>query len=273
MKRILNYPGSKWRMSDLIIEIMPPHKTYLEPYFGSGAVFFNKDKVQVETINDLDGRLINMFRVLRENTNELVKLVHLTPYSRQEYDLSKRISDNNLEDARRMLVRCWFAIGGKTNADVGWRRNINWNGPYNTYEWNDMPNRLIEAAERLKGAQIENKSAIELIHEHRNDKDVMIYCDPPYLDETRVSKHYTNEMSNQDHIKLLKCLANVDGKVILSGYPNNLYDEYLSEWFKVTEETRIGINNTNKRTATEVLWCNFEPPTQINLFESVKGYE
>ncbi len=267
MKRILNYPGSKWRMSDLIIELMPAHKTYLEPFFGSGAVFFNKDKVQVETINDLDGRLINMFKVLRENTDALLKLIYLTPYSRQEYDLSKQISDNNLEDARRMLVRCWFAIGGKTNADVGWRRNINWNGPYNTHEWSDMPNRLLVAAERLKEAQIENKNAIELINEHRNDKDVMIYCDPPYLDTTRVSKHYENEMSNKEHLQLLESLEQVKGKVILSGYPNDMYDQLLNGWYKVTEETRIGINNTNKRTATEVLWCNFEPPMQMNLFE------
>lgn len=65
MKRILNYPGSKWTLAAKIIEIMPPHKTYIEPFFGSGAVYFNKPSVQVETINDIDSRVVNFFKVCR----------------------------------------------------------------------------------------------------------------------------------------------------------------------------------------------------------------
>lgn len=266
MKRILNYPGSKWTLASYIISLMPKHKAYLEPYFGSGAVFFNKDKAIVETINDIDGRLINMFKQMRDNKQELIEKVSLTPFSRAEYEQSKVISNDDVEDARRMLVRCWFAVGGKTNADVGWRRNINWNGPYNTYEWKDMPNRIMGAADRLKDAQIESKNAIELINEHVNDKDVLIYADPPYLDSTRVSKHYENEMTNEDHLVLLNVLKLHTGPVLLSGYDSDLYKKELTGWYQVTRETKIGINNKNKRTAEEVVWCNFEPPTQTSLF-------
>lgn len=96
----------------------------------------------METINDVDGRLVNLWKVMRNQPDELARAAHMTLYSREEYELSKSIAENPLEDARRMLVRCWFAVGGKTNADVGFRRNISWNGPYNTYEWSDMPNRI-----------------------------------------------------------------------------------------------------------------------------------
>lgn len=267
MKRILNYPGSKWSMARMIIDLMPSHKTYLETHFGSGAVYFNKDKAIVSTINDKDDRLINMFQQLRDNENHLVKSIMLTPYSRAEYELSKEISLNKLEDARRMLVRCWFAIGGKTNADVGWRRNINWNGPYNTYEWKDLPDRLKVAANKLKDAQIECKDAAELVMEHINDSDVLIYADPPYLDSTRVSKHYANEMDDHQHISLLNALKKHSGPVLLSGYDSQLYRDLLEGWYTVKKDAQIGITNSKKRVVQEVVWCNFEPPAQLKLFD------
>lgn len=213
MKRILNYPGSKWRSAQFIINQFPNHKAYLEPYFGSGAVFFNKSKVTLETINDVDGRLINLFDQIRNRPAELSFLVKMTPYSREEYERSQEVSIDKLEDARRMLVRCWFAIGGKTNAMVGWRRNISWNGPYNTYDWNNIPAIILEAAERLKEAQIENKDAVELIKE-MNDVDTLIYADPPYLRETRVSNHYENEMSEYEHTEMLEALRAHKGPVL-----------------------------------------------------------
>lgn len=113
MKRILNYPGSKWSMSDWIIGNMPQHEVYLEPFFGSGAVFFNKPPVKVETINDIDGRIVNLFRVIREQPEELSRLILFTPFSREEYKLSYQVDPDPLEDARRFLVRCWQAIGAK----------------------------------------------------------------------------------------------------------------------------------------------------------------
>ncbi|HDU3202565.1 TPA: DNA adenine methylase, partial [Listeria monocytogenes] len=116
MKRILNYPGSKWSLADLIIDNMPKHKSYLEPFCGSCAVFMNKQKATLETINDLDGRLVNLFKAMRDNPEKLQYLIMHTLYSREEYMLSQEITSDSLEDARRMAVRLWFAVGGKTNA-------------------------------------------------------------------------------------------------------------------------------------------------------------
>lgn len=248
---------------------MPDHEVYLEPFFGSGAVFFNKPKKVVETINDIDNRLVNLFKQMRDNPKELSRLVDHTLYSRTEYDLSVEQSADELEDARRMLVRCWMAIGGKTNSQVGWRRNVSENGPYNTYEWNDMKNRIFEAADRLKDAQIECKDALQLIGEY-NRPNVLIYADPPYVHSTRKSKHYETEFSNEEHVALLSALKLHKGPVLLSGYDSEIYKEHLTGWTHKTFEIKTGFTGKIRKTAVEVLWMNelaSESAGQMNLFE------
>lgn len=84
---MLKYPGSKWRIAEWIVSMMPEHKSYLEPFFGSGAVFFTKKPSRIETINDLDGEIVNLFRVIRERSEELERAVALTPYRRKEYEV------------------------------------------------------------------------------------------------------------------------------------------------------------------------------------------
>src|SRR5690606_6650859 len=108
--RILHYPGSKWSMAEWIIDHMPPHQTYLEPFFGSGAVFFTKPPSALETINDIDGDVVNLFRVIRDRPDELARLVDWTPYSREEYYNPYQTGGglDDLERARRFLVRCWM---------------------------------------------------------------------------------------------------------------------------------------------------------------------
>lgn len=256
-------------MANWILDHMPAHEVYLEPFFGSGAVFFNKPKKVVETINDIDKRLVNLFTQMRDNPLELARLTDCTLYSRTEYELSFEQSDNRLEDARRMLVRCWMAIGGKTNANVGWRRNVSENGPYNTYEWHDMKNRIFAAAERLKDAQIECKDAIQLIYEY-NRANVLIYADPPYVHATRKSKHYQNEFSDEKHIELINALKLHKGPILLSGYDNDIYNELLKDWGKETFEIKTGFTGLERKTAVEVLWLNpaaVEGTNQLNLFE------
>src|SRR5690554_1056987 len=110
MKPVLKYPGSKWNIAKWIISFMPPHTTYLEPFFGSGAVFFQKPPSKVEMINDIDGNVVNLFRVIREHPEELAALIEMTPWARDEYYASYEKTGDSLEDARRFLVRCWQAF-------------------------------------------------------------------------------------------------------------------------------------------------------------------
>lgn len=265
MKRILNYPGSKWNMADLIIENMPAHKAYLEPFCGSCAVFMSKPKSVLETINDLDGRLVNLFKVMRDQPEKLQYLILHTLYSREEYQKSVNISPDPIEDARRMTVRLWFGIGGKTRSVPGFRKNISWNGPYNTYEWNDMYSRIGQAASRLKEAQIENMDAVELIRQH-NDKDKLIYCDPPYVKSSLVSEHYKYDFTIDNHKVLIEAIKNHKGKVMVSGYESTLYNRELADWPQIRKETKVGITSLKKSNRTEVIWCNFQPSGQLSLF-------
>jgi len=79
----------------------------MEPFFGSGAVLFNKPPVEIEIINDIDGDVVNLFKVIREKPAELARLIEFTPWARDEYYESYHRTGDNLEDARRFLVRCW----------------------------------------------------------------------------------------------------------------------------------------------------------------------
>ncbi|MFB6364500.1 DNA adenine methylase [Paenibacillus elgii] len=253
--RILHYPGSKWSMAEWIISHMPPHTTYLEPYFGSGAPLFNKPRSKLETVNDLNGSITNLFRVIRDRRDELAEAVRWTPYAREEYEASYTppadISD--VERARVFLVRCWMARWVKTNRKTGWRHVVDWDSrPLSpAKEWTDLPSKILEAAERLQGVQIEREPALKVI-ERYHKPNVLIYADPPYLLDTRRGKMYEDEMTEVDHVELLQALEGHPGPVLLSGYAHPLYDEMLQHWRRETKRVQAEAGEIR----TEVLWIN-----------------
>lgn len=250
--RILHYPGSKWSMASWIISHMPDHKTYLEPYFGSGAVFFNKSKSPIETINDLDSSVVNLFKVIRDKPDELAYKIKFTPLSREEYYQSyEEHTGDDLEDARRFLVRCWQAIGAKTSDRTGWRSLIASNGPDTAKDWGKLPEKILLVTDRLKQAQIENQPAGKLIERYKRS-DVLIYADPPYILETRTKRHYKHEMDIEDHVSLLEQLSNHPGPVLLSGYNHDLYNDHLKDWRKEI----ISVLAEAGAERHEVLWIN-----------------
>jgi DNA adenine methylase len=260
---VLKYPGSKWKIADWIISHFPPHTTYLEPFFGSGAVFFTKPLSKVETINDIDGNIVNLFKVIREQPEELARLIEFTPWARDEYYASYESTDDPLEKARRFLVRCWQGYGTDISHKVGW--NNAKRGSLRVSRNNEflkLPQNIILAAERLKHAQIENRPAVELIQEY-NSLEVLIYADPPYTFDTRTGgKRYENEMTQDDHVELLKALKQHKGPAIISGYQNELYDRILQDWDKEIIET-IAVSGGQRQ---EAIWINFNNPN-ISLFD------
>lgn len=86
MRTILNYPGSKWNIASKLVELIPKHHSYVEPFFGSGAVLFNKPVSDIETINDLDHDVVNLFRCIQEDAEHLARMVMVTPFSREKYE-------------------------------------------------------------------------------------------------------------------------------------------------------------------------------------------
>jgi DNA adenine methylase len=249
---VVKYPGAKWRMAEWIAGHMPRHTTYVEPYFGSGAVFFRKEPSRVETINDVDGRVVNLFRAIRDHTEALCAAVEMTPWARDEYEASYAVAGDAVEDARRFLVRCWQAHGSRLSCRSGWRIDNRAGGDVLVAgRWQRLPGRIAAVAGRLRDAQIENRPALEVIGRHRL-RSVLLYCDPPYLPAVRNGKFYAHEMSTDDHVALLDALDAHPGPVLLSGYASALYNGRLASWHRVSRSG--GIEGGQSRT--EVLWLN-----------------
>lgn len=255
MKCVLKYPGAKNRIASWICSYIPEHKVYLEPYAGSLAVFFAKKPAKIETLNDLDGNVVNYFRIIREAPEELAKAISMTPYARDEYNSAFNIldGDTEVEKARKFAIRCWQGYGCSNLYKNGFRSSQQSKSPQTTKEWRNLPERLILASERLRNAQIENLPAVEIIKRY-DTNDVFMYIDPPYLRGIRKSHLYNCEMDDSEHIELLKLLKIHPGKILLSGYDNDLYNEMLSGWKKVSKRTQAEAGIAR----IETLWMNYE---------------
>ena len=208
MKAILKYPGSKWGKAEWITSFFPKHHSYLEPFFGSGAVLFNKERSNIETVNDLDNNVVNLFEWIKNDPEKLAHEIYYTPYARQTYeDAFSMEPKNSLEKALFFYIRLNMGHGYRTSGErVGWKNDIQGREKaYAAKDWCELPQKILRAAERLRGVQIENRTALELILRF-NYKNVLIYCDPPYMLQTRHGKQYKHEMSDEDHEELLKVL-------------------------------------------------------------------
>lgn len=265
MNAVVKYPGAKWALADWIIDHLPPHHSYLEPFFGSGAVLFNKPRSHIETVNDLDGQVVNLFRWIRDDPQQLAEAVRWTPYAREEYCAAYCDPDgaNSLRRAVDFYIRLMMGHGFRTTGEqVGWKRDVAARErAYAAESWRVAPETIKRAAERLRGVQIECRPALELIRAF-NDPRVLIYTDPPYLLSTRHGKQYRHEMTDIDHHELLAALRDHRGPVLLSGYDSALYQKELRDWYR-EERAALAQDSTPRR---EVLWMNFEPSVQEALF-------
>lgn len=266
MNAVFKYPGSKWGIAQWIIDFFPPHHSYLEPFFGSGAVLFTKSRSAIETVNDLDGDVVNLFEWIRRDPERLAKEVYWIPYSREVYDRATdayRFETDSLRRAVFFLTKMMMGHGFRTNEiKVGWKNDVQGReAAYAAKGWCDTPGRIMEAAERLRGVQIENRPALEVINRF-NYPNVLIYADPPYLLSTRHGKQYACEMTSDDHVDLLDALLAHKGPVLLSGYDSPMYSDALRAWHR--EEIDARAQTATKRR--EVLWMNFEPAGQMKMF-------
>lgn len=278
MRAVFRYPGSKWSIANWIIAHFPEgyeKMVYLEPFVGSGAVFFNKQPGSVETINDLESEIVNLFQVLRDQPDELKRVLDLTPYSREEYDRSFEPCDDPVEKARRYMVKTTQAIGAKLQGTqkCGWGNHKQMRIGGTACKWGGISDTVDLAAARLRSdtthlVQIEHMDALKLI-ERYNNHDVLMYLDPPYLHSTRRSGAlYNHEMDEAGQVLLLDAITKSRAKIVISGYESALYNRRLAGWYKDSTQSRT----TSAEMATETIWMNYEPPAmQYSFWEDETG--
>lgn len=267
MRSVLKYPGSKWNMVNNLISIIPEHHSYVEPFFGSGALFFSKQPSAIEMINDMDDDIINLFNCIRNDAERLARMVMCIPFSRKEYDKQYEIFEettDEFEKAANFLIKCWQGHGFRTNGyKVGWKNDVQGRERmYALWNWYRLPEWIIEIAERLRTVQIENRPAVEVIKRF-NYSNVFMYLDPPYILGTRTAKQYKHEMSDNEHEELLNTILRSKAKILISGYDSELYNDMLNGWFKKSFDTNAEYGLKRK----EIVWANYEiEPKQLSLF-------
>lgn len=258
--------GGKFSHLEWLLPLLPESHHFCEPFGGSAAVILNRKPSPVETYNDLDGEVVNFFRVLRNQKTKLVRLVALTPFSREEFAKACEIDPNlsDLEKARRFYIRArQVRIGLAQTASLGrWAncKNTSRAGMSGVISrWLGGVEALPEIAVRLLRVQIENRPAEDVIKLY-DSPETLFYCDPPYVHDTRGdSKAYGFEMADLEHKSLAALLNRVKGKVAISNYDcelmNRLYPP--STWRKTVGPEKT--NHATKGVRVEVLWTNYDP--------------
>ena len=262
------YYGSKRRLAQRIANILPPHNAWVEVFCGSAAVTLVKAPSAIEVINDIDGRIVNFFHQLRDNSKQLLRSVSLTPYAREEYSLARSHGRKNvrklnaLENARQFLVSTMMTINGvngSTNSGFSYSQSYARNGrEARVNRWYSLPERLEKIVERLRGVRVENRDARNIVKMFSDRPATLLYLDPPYF----MDREHCYAMDANDemfHKELLLLCKKAKCMVLISGYDNALYRKLLrkqSGWLKkrIVVTTRDTSGKDHRRY--EVIWAN-----------------
>ena len=261
----INYFGGKFTFVDQLEKYFPEHVHFVDLFAGSLAVTLNKKPSMIDTANDINGEVINFFRVLRNQPDELIALLSLTPISRQEYNnayYQKDSIESDLERARGFYVRArqsFYGLGAQ-------RQNKGWHAsktisrakrPETVSKWINALEKLDSCVERLLQVQIENQHYADIL-EKLDFPGAFFYCDPPYTLDCRGSKNdYTFDFTNEDHRLLSEKLHSIQGKAMISGYDSELMNELYADWYQVKFPKKK--NNIRTKIVQECIWMNYDP--------------
>lgn len=263
-KRIVfGWYGGKFNHLDWLLPMLPKAHHYCEPFAGSAAVLLNREPAAVETYNDVDGEVVNFFRVLRERGDELQRAIALTPFAREEFHQAITASAcgvSKLERARRFYVLArQTRTGLAQSATLGRWANCKDTSRAGmsgvVSRWLGGVEGLSDIANRLLRVQIENRPALDIIRLY-DSPTTLFYCDPPYLHDTRGdSSAYGFEMIDSEHIDLSAALRRCKGKVAISGYRNDLMDRLYKDWRRFDAPAKQA--HSIKKIRFECLWMNY----------------
>lgn len=230
----VHWIGGKGNMTAKLLPLLPAGRIYVEPYCGAASMFWHLPKPRpVEVLNDLDGEIVNLFRVLqdRKKFSEFSHRLTWTPYAFDEYCKALKMKNGNgnghsdVDRAWAFFVRQNQGFGGMATGPGSWGRAFN--GPRDMAgtcgSWRSRMATLDWWHERLTRVQIDHKDALEII-QYWDGEDTVHYIDPPYVSDARVTKSvYANETDDAHHKKLVEVLLNLKGQAMLSGYDTPIY--------------------------------------------------
>jgi DNA adenine methylase len=261
---LLRYPGSKWQLMPSVVRLLPPHKHFVSVFGGSGAEILCKPLSRLESFNDIDSHIYNLFKVVKAgNVEELERRIRATPdRCRQTYEdartvLAQSVISDPVESAWAYLVVshqgfCTCAPPLQTASSWGYFRE----GKRRRTKWDRLPAIIDFVRRRFQHVQLFQHTWQELLHrlDHSN---TCFLLDPPYYPETLTSERplYVNEMTAEEHVEMLTALKSLNGKALIFNYRNSLYDGALSDWRRIEFKARTGMGMTGKcAPRTEILW-------------------
>ena len=273
MRTPITYYGGKQTMAKYIAEMLPEHKIYCEPYFGGGAVFFEKSKSYLEVINDINDKLIMFYITVKENFPSLKSMINNTLHSETLYRTAKQMYNHYPEGVTdiELAWSVWMITNGSFAGTVhgGWKWDNGRAGSHVGVYFKKRRESLSKAiSERISETQISCRPAIKVISERDGDETVF-YLDPPYPGTDQ--KHYSG-FTMLDFVELLQVIEKIKGKFILSNFwsqtlkyyiwKNNWYYESHTSYSKVNF---LGHRGKDKKAVnkTEILGCNFIPEKSI----------
>lgn len=255
------YYGGKGRMLPFMLAHLPAGECFIDCFGGSAAVSLAVvGRYKRIIYNDIDDRVVNFFRVLRQHPDELIEALRMTPTARSEYESCAERSTDKVEDARRTFVRInqSFCKVGLWQASAGWRTPsaANTASPVRECE-NRVAMLPIIAREMASAWTIENDDFRRVLRYAR--ADTVLFADPPYDLNARRGKAYGAEMQEQDHIDLADGMSAAPGAAVVCGYRSELYDRLYADWTRIDTEQRChqAAGKSGGRAAsmrTECLW-------------------
>jgi len=207
----MRWPGSKAKMLDIILPLLPEDRTYIEPFGGSGAVLLSKPQSPEEIYSDVNPELVHFFRMLRQFGDELCDWVLNCDLPWFECR-NGFVEHRGIERAGRWFMgiqRSWNALGNSEDATVD--VDVSW---------------FEAASQRLRSVNILHEDGLAIIN-GENAYSTVAYCDPPYLGARGI---YGARVS---HVMLLNLVREFKGHIVVSGYHNKLYDSF--PWDEVIE--------------------------------------
>ena len=255
-RAVLRYFGGKWAIAPWVIQQLPQHRVYVEPFGGAASVLMRKPRSPIEVYNDLDEEIVGIFQLLQDPVQcaHLIRLLRRTPYARGEFERAFVPSSDPLVRAQRAIVRSYMAfhhlaLFNPKKRDFADARN---SGAGQASSWLRYPRHLVNVCQRLQGVVIERRDALEVIRA-QDSEATLFFVDPPYLPSTRTKASYRCELDQARHVTLLERLRAIKGMAVVAGYPSDLYDDMLTGWRRIERPHHA---SSSRRVRTEVLWLS-----------------